>query len=172
MSSPSSTRAARRSAGILLLRRVADAELELLLGHMGGPLWSRKHEHAWSIPKGEYDVEVEEPLAAAYREFAEELGFPCEVPAPELTPLGDVRQSGGKVLTMWAAQVGPGTARPEPDLAAFKPGTFAMQWPPRSGRLQTFPELDRVAWVRASTAPDLLVKGQLPYLDRLPAALP
>ena len=147
---------AARSAGILLYR-LAGAEAEVLLGHPGGPLWARKDAGAWSIPKGEY-ADPEEPLAAAYREFHEELGLP--VPAGEPVPLGVVRQPGGKTVTAWAV-------RGDLDVSAVTPGTFSMQWPPRSGRTASFPEVDRVAWFALGVAREKLLRGQLPFLDRL-----
>jgi len=124
---------------------------------MGGPLWARRDERAWSIPKGEPEPD-EELLATARREFAEELGLP--VPDAEPVPLGEVRQSGGKVVTAWAV-------RGDLDVTAVRPGTFSMQWPPRSGRTQEFPEVDRAAWFTPQVAREKLVAGQVPLLDRL-----
>jgi predicted NUDIX family NTP pyrophosphohydrolase len=126
---------------------------------MGGPFWARKDDGAWSIPKGEHGPE-EEPLAVARREFEEELGSP--VPADELVPLGQVRGSG-KLLTVWAAEG-------DLDAGATTSNTFALEWPPRSGRVQEFPEIDRAAWFGVEEARAKLVKGQLPFLDRLLAA--
>ena len=151
---------ARTSAGVLLWRRGPDGAVEVLLGHMGGPFWARKDDGAWSIPKGEYD-RGEEPPAVARREFEEELGSP--VPAADLVPLGDVRGSG-KVLTMWAAEG-------DLDATACRSNTFELEWPPRSGRVQEFPEVDRAAWFAVDAARSKLVKGQLPFLDRLLAHL-
>ena len=151
-----------RSAGILLWRRPSDArpaDVEVLLGHMGGPFWTGKDEAAWSIPKGLYD-NTEEPLAAAAREFTEELGVPLPVDIADLRPLGELRQPSGKRLTVWAAE-----ADLDPD--AVVPGTFTMEWPPRSGKTAEFPEIDRAAWWPLSVARDKLVKGQRPFLDRL-----
>ena len=149
--------AIRRSAGILVHRRAGDGTCEVLLGHMGGPFWARKDDRAWSIPKGEPEP-GEELLAAALREFTEEFGTP--VPAAELTPLGEVRQSGGKVVTAWAV---PGNL----DAAAVRSGTSDLEWPPRSGRVQQFPEIDRAAWFTVEQARHKLVAGQVPLLDRL-----
>ncbi len=146
----------RTSAGVLLHRATADGVREVLLGHMGGPFWARKDDGAWSIPKGEHGPE-EDPLAVAHREFEEELGSP--VPAAELVPLGQVRGSG-KLLTVWAAEG-------DLDAAAATSNTFELEWPPRSGRVQDFPEIDRAAWFDVGTAREKLVKGQLPFLDRL-----
>jgi predicted NUDIX family NTP pyrophosphohydrolase len=157
---------ATRSAGILVYRRTrapgrpagdADAAVEVLIGHLGGPFWARKQEHAWSAPKGEQAAD-EEPLAAAQREFLEETGQP--VPHGDLLDLGTVRQSGAKLVTLWAVEG-------DLDAAALVSNTFALEWPPRSGRTQQFPELDRFAWAEVGTARELLVKGQLPFLDRL-----
>ncbi len=145
----------RTSAGLLLYRRVPG--LEVLLGHMGGPFWARKDEAAWSVPKGEY-VAGEESFAVALREFEEELGSP--VPAPDVLPLGEVKQAGGKVLTVWAAEG-------DLDAAATHSNTFSLEWPPRSGRIQEFPEIDRAAWMPVDEARTKLVRGQVPLLDRL-----
>lgn len=152
--------AARHSAGILLFRRVP-GPLEVLVAHMGGPFWAAKDAAAWSVPKGELDP-GEEPLAAARREFAEELGLP--VPGGDPLPLGDVRQRSGKVLTVWAVEG-------DLDPGDVVPGTFEMEWPPRSGRRQSFPEVDRVEWCDLDSARDRLVAGQRPFLDRLLARL-
>lgn len=151
-----------RSAGVLLWRRApagGATDIEVLLGHMGGPLWSRKDEAAWSIPKGLYDDD-EPAMDAARREFEEELGLPLPVPAEALQPLGELRQPSGKRLTVWAAQA-------DLDPAAVVPGTFTMEWPPRSGKTAEFPEIDRVAWWPLEVARDKLVKGQRPFLDRM-----
>ncbi len=155
----------RRSAGLLVFRRVAGvagvAGVEVLVGHMGGPFWARRQERAWSVPKGEHEAD-EEPLAAARREFGEETGLP--VPAGEPWDLGTVRQSGGKQVRVWAVEG-------DLDAAAAVSNTFTMQWPPRSGRQQEFPELDRFAWLDLPAARELLVAGQVPFLDRLETRL-
>jgi predicted NUDIX family NTP pyrophosphohydrolase len=150
-----------RSAGVLLWRRTAGDSPELLLGHMGGPFWTRKDLGAWSVPKGEYDG-TEPPLEAALREFAEELGLAVPVPAEQLVSLGEVVQPSGKRLTVWAGEG-------DLDPAAVVPGTFTLQWPPRSGRTSEFPELDRVAWWAADDARERVVAGQRPFVDRLVA---
>lgn len=143
------------SAGLLLFRRDHD-RVEVLLGHMGGPLWAKKHAGAWSIPKGE--VEPGEDLrAAARREFTEELGVP--VPAGEWLPLGEVAQSR-KTVHAWAIEAGL-------DPAAIVPGTFEMIWPPRSGRTAMFPELDRVEWFDLADAAAVIVVAQRAFLARL-----
>jgi len=155
---------AKRSAGLLVYRRGDGGRLEVLIGHMGGPFWARKDAAAWSIPKGELD-EGEEPRAAALREYAEELGLepPAHDPA-DLLELGDVRQSGGKVVTVFAlaGDVDPG---------AVVPGTFPLEWPRGSGVVREVPEVDRVGWFDLETAGEKLVKGQVPILDRLREAV-
>jgi predicted NUDIX family NTP pyrophosphohydrolase len=147
---------ARTSAGILLYRRRPGGP-EVLLGHMGGPFWAKKDDGAWSIPKGEHDAD-EDPLAVAHREFEEELGSP--VPAAHLVPLGAVRVTSAKVLTVWAAEG-------DLDATATRSNTFELEWPPRSGRLQEFPEIDRAAWFGLPEARTKLLEGQVPFLDRL-----
>jgi predicted NUDIX family NTP pyrophosphohydrolase len=150
------TRSARRSAGILLFRRRA-GDIEVLLGHLGGPFWTRRDAGAWSVPKGEYGDD-ETPEAAARREFEEELGVP--VPAGALLELGEVRQSGGKRVTAWALEG-------DLDPSQVVPGTFELEWPRGSGRLRTFPEIDRAAWFDLDAARERIVAGQRPLLDRL-----
>jgi predicted NUDIX family NTP pyrophosphohydrolase len=147
----------RRSAGLLLYRRDPDGRLEVLLGHMGGPFWAHRDAGAWSIPKGEHES-CEEPFAAACRELTEELGVP--VPDGPAHWLGEVRQAGGKVVAAWAIEA-------DVDPADVVPGTFTMEWPPRSGRYQEFPELDRVAWLPVDVAREKLVRGQVELLDAL-----
>jgi predicted NUDIX family NTP pyrophosphohydrolase len=153
--------AVRRSAGLLLYRRVRPegntSDIEVLIGHMGGPLWARKEEGAWTVPKGEYGDD-ETPLDAARREFTEELGLPPPPGAPQ--DLGEVKQSGGKTVRVWAVEA-------DLDPADVVPGTFTMTWPPRSGRQAEFPELDRVAWHDPATATRLLVTAQRAFVDRL-----
>ncbi|MET9393538.1 NUDIX domain-containing protein [Streptomyces sp. NPDC006624] len=146
----------RRSAGLLLFRPGAEGR-EVLLGHMGGPFFARRDAGAWTVPKGEYEP-GESPWAAARREFEEELGLPP--PDGEAIDLGEVRQSGGKVVTAWALEA-------DLDPATIAPGTFRMEWPPRSGRFQEFPELDRVAWFGVGRAREVIVKAQTAFLDRL-----
>lgn len=144
------------SAGILVYRR-SSHELEVLLGHMGGPLWARRDQHAWSIPKGECDP-GEALLDAGYREFAEELGLAAPAGSPQ--PLGDVRQANGKVVTIWAIEG-------DVDVDRIDPGMFEMEWPRQSGRIGRFPEIDRASWFDVDTARTKLVKGQIPFIDRL-----
>jgi predicted NUDIX family NTP pyrophosphohydrolase len=152
--------AGRASAGILLYRGNAQ-QLEVLLGHLGGPLWSRRDERAWTIPKGE-PLPGESLLDTARREFTEELGSPPPSGAP--IELGSVRQSGGKVVTAFAL-----AGDFEPD--HLRSNLFEMMWPPRSGRLQQFPELDRVAWFSTDVAARKVIGAQHAFLDRLVAAL-
>jgi predicted NUDIX family NTP pyrophosphohydrolase len=131
--------------------------LEVLLGHMGGPFWSKKQDAAWSIPKGEVD-QGEDEQAAARREFLEELGLP--VPDGEFVDLGEARQSTGKVVTVWALEG-------DLDTADVVPGTFEMEWPRGSGTMRAFPEIDRAEWFDLDTAAVKLVKGQRPFVERL-----
>jgi predicted NUDIX family NTP pyrophosphohydrolase len=140
----------------MLFRRTGPG-VEVLLGHMGGPFWERRDAASWSIPKGEYEPD-EQPEAAARREFHEELGVP--VPAGELVDLRDARQGSGKVVTVWALES-------DFDPAVVVPGTFEMEWPKGSGRIEQFPEIDRVAWLELDQAREKIVAGQQPFLDRL-----
>ncbi len=152
----------RTSAGLLPYRFSGD-RLELLLAHMGGPFWAKKDEHAWSVVKGEYDAATETPLDAARREFAEETGL--TVPTGALLELGTVKQAGGKTVTAWAVLAA------DLDADAVVSNTFECEWPPRSGRMQAFPEIDRAAWFDAAAARTKLVKAQAAFVDRLEAAL-
>ena len=149
------------SAGVLLHRAGAEGRREVLIGHPGGPLWARKDEGAWSIPKGEYDS-GESAWNAAQREFAEEIGRP--VPAGPHTDLGQVTQPSGKRLSVFAVQA-------DLDTGGFQSNTFTLEWPRGSGRLREFPELDRLAWVSVEEARVKLLKGQRVFLDRLLAIL-
>jgi predicted NUDIX family NTP pyrophosphohydrolase len=144
----------RRSAGLLLFRRTPD--LQVLLAHPGGPLHARKD--VWTIPKGEYSGE-EEPLTAAYREYAEEIGV--APPDGEPLPLGDIRQKGGKVVIAWALEG-------DLDVSTVKSNTFGMQW---RGTWQEFPEIDRAGWFTVEQARAKLMPAQQPFLDRLLALL-
>jgi predicted NUDIX family NTP pyrophosphohydrolase len=147
---------AKTSAG-LLLHRKADAGLEVLLVHPGGPLWAKKDDGAWSIPKGEL-APGEDPLAAAQREFHEETGLTVD---GYFVPLNPVKQSGGKIVYAWAVEA------PGLDPSAIRSNTFSLEWPPRSGKSQEFPEVDRAAWFPLAEARDKILKGQLPLLDQL-----
>lgn len=134
--------------------------LEVLLAHPGGPFWSRRDDAAWTLPKGEID-EGEDPLAAARREFAEETGFPAD---PPFLPLGELRQKSGKRISAWAFE---GDADP----ARLRSNLFEMEWPPRSGRRQQFPEVDRVRWYGLEEARLKLIAGQVPFLAALEQCL-
>jgi predicted NUDIX family NTP pyrophosphohydrolase len=146
-----------RSAGVLLTRVGPDGGMEVLLGHPGGPFFARRDDGAWSIPKGEYLPE-EEPRAAAAREFTEELGAPPP-PGPEWD-LGEVRLPSGKRLIVYAV-------RADFDASEVHGNTFELEWPPKSGRRQSFPEIDRAEWFDLDTARRKLAKGQAEFLDRL-----
>jgi predicted NUDIX family NTP pyrophosphohydrolase len=150
------------SAGLLLYRLDRD-EVEVLIAHMGGPFWSGKETGAWSIPKGEYDPDSEAARDAAVREFREELGV--DPPSGPYAELGTFPYSSGKRVTVYVAD---GTDLPTDDVRF---GEFEMEWPPRSGRTQAFPEVDRVEWSTIEAARERLVKGQRPALDALGKAL-
>jgi predicted NUDIX family NTP pyrophosphohydrolase len=145
----------KRSAGLLMYKRAGGA-LRLLLVHPGGPFWAKKDSGAWSIPKGEY-VDGEDPLAVARREFAEELG--CAA-SGALWPLGEITQAGRKVVTAWAIEG-------DVDVTAITSNIFEMEWPPKSGRRQTFPEVDRAGWFTVEEAREKMLAGQQPLIDRL-----
>jgi predicted NUDIX family NTP pyrophosphohydrolase len=145
----------KRSAGLLMYKRAGGA-LRLLLVHPGGPFWAKKDSGTWSIPKGEY-VDGEDPLAVARREFAEELG--CAA-SGALWPLGEITQAGRKVVTAWAIEG-------DVDVTAITSNIFEMEWPPKSGRRQTFPEVDRAGWFTVEEAREKMLAGQQPLIDRL-----
>jgi predicted NUDIX family NTP pyrophosphohydrolase len=150
----------KRSAGILLYRRSGVGELEVLLVHPGGPFWKRRDAGAWSIPKGEVDA-GEEERACALRELEEETGAAFRDAADDaLLPLGEVRQKSGKVVSAWALEG-------DLDADAIVSMTFELEWPPRSGRLQTFPEVDRADWFALPAAREKLLPAQAPFVDRL-----
>jgi len=144
----------KRSAGILMWKR--DGDLRVLLVHPGGPFWAKKDAGAWSIPKGEYE-EGEDPLAVARREFAEELGAK---PKGEVTPLGEIRQKGGKRVTAFALEG-------DFEVSAMSSNTFDMEWPPRSGKKATFPEVDRTQWFSLGEAKEKINPAQAELIDRL-----
>ena len=150
------------SAGLLLYRRTAEGDLEVLLAHPGGPFWARKDDGAWSVPKGEYGP-GDDPWATAQREFEEELGL--SVPAGRPHVLGEVRQAGGKRVTVWALGA-------DLDVSTARSNTFELEWPRGSGQVKEFPEVDRVAWMRLPEARVKLLKGQVPLLDLLVASVP
>ena len=145
----------RKSAGILLYRHGATG-IEALLVHPGGPFWAKKDLGAWSIPKGEYDDD-EDPEAAARREFLEEIGIEAE---GKLTPLGEVKQKAGKLVTAFALEG-------DVDPSAIRSNTMKLQWPPRSGRWINVPEIDRAGWFTLAEAREKILAGQVPLLDRL-----
>jgi len=152
---------AAHSAGILLHRMTASG-LDVFIGHMGGPFWARKQERAWSIPKGEADA-GEGDLAVALREFAEEIGTPP--PEIDYLELGTFRYSSGKTLTVFAGDA------PGFDPERIVSNEFELEWPPRSGRMQRFPELDAARWLPTGEARSLLVAGQVPAVERLHSLL-
>jgi predicted NUDIX family NTP pyrophosphohydrolase len=145
----------KRSAGLLVHRSGARG-VEVLIVHPGGPLWARKDDGVWSIPKGEYTDE--DPEATALREFAEELGQPP--PPGKLMALGELKQPSGKLVTVFAAAG-------DLDADHISSNTFEMEWPPKSGTMQRFPEVDRAMWATIDEAKVKLTKGQRPFLDRL-----
>ena len=145
----------KRSAGVLLHRR-RNGKIEVLLGHPGGPYWEQKDAGAWSIPKGEYGEE-EDPMDAARREFQEETGIRLD---GELAPLGEVKQAGGKVVRAFALER-------DCDPTNLRSNTFALEWPPHSGKEQDFPEIDRFEWFSLEEARIKLLKAQVAFLDRL-----
>lgn len=150
----------KQSAG-LLLYRMRGAQVEVFLVHPGGPFWARKDLAAWSIPKGEIDAD-DEALATALREFVEETGF--AVPAGKLLPLRPIRQAGGKVVHAWCVQG-------DVDAAAVRSNVFTLEWPPQSGKLREFPEVDKAAWFTLADAREKLHKGQVALVDELEALL-
>ncbi len=159
---PSATsRSARRSAGLLLFRTRRDT-LQILLGHPGGPFFANKDDGHWTVLKGELEPD-EEPIDVARREFAEETGHPA--PSGPLIALGEVRQRSGKLVQAWAAEG-------DLDPAEAVSNTFELEWPPRSGKVREFPEIDRVAWFDVEAARAKIIGSQAPFLDRLREALP
>ncbi len=146
-----------RSAGLLIYRRIS-RDIEVLLVHPGGPFWARKDEAAWSIPKGLIEL-GEDELAAAIRETAEELGVAVD---GMFTPLGEYRQPGGKIVVAWLIE-----ADPVLDVNVIQSSEFQMEWPPRSGQLKSFPEVDRAGWFSLADAATKLLKGQRPILAGL-----
>jgi predicted NUDIX family NTP pyrophosphohydrolase len=156
---PEMTVPTKRSAGILMYRR-RHGEVEVLLVHPGGPFWKNKDEGVWSIPKGLYEDDEDASLAAR-REFEEETGSRAD---GALVALGSFRQPGGKVVTAFALEA-------DFDVASLRSNTFDLEWPPRSGRSATFPEVDRAEWLSPPAARRKLLKGQLPILEALLARL-
>lgn len=146
---------AKLSAGLLPFRKLRD-QVEVFLVHPGGPFWAKKDEGSWSLPKGEY-TQGEDPLEAAKREFTEETGFHAKGP---FVPLGESKQPGGKLITAWAVEA-------DLDETAIKSNAFSMEWPPMSGNTQEFPEVDRAEWFSLRRAKVKILKGQVPFLERL-----
>ncbi len=150
----------KQSAGLLVYRIVRN-ELEIFLVHSGGPFWAKKDLAAWSIPKGEFE-EGEDPLQAAVREFNEETGL--AVPDGKPVPLRPVKQSGRKYVHAWYL-------KGDFDASAVQSNTFEMEWPPRSGKQMTFPEVDKAGWFRIAEAREKVYKGQIPIIEQLISAL-
>jgi predicted NUDIX family NTP pyrophosphohydrolase len=146
----------RRSAGLLLYRRTCCGSLQVLLVHPGGPFWANKDEGAWSIPKGEFSAD-EDPLVAARREFAEETGY---APLGFFRDLGTIKQPGGKLVHAWALDS-------DFDPRTLVSGRFEMEWPRKSGRMESFPEIDRASWFDMPTARRKILRGQIGFLDQL-----
>ncbi len=150
---------AKKSAGLLMYRFVG-GNLQVFLVHMGGPYWAKKDLGAWSIPKGEYEP-GEDPFEAAKREFLEETGFEA---VGNFIRLKDLKQPGGKVISAWAFEG-------HYDAKTVKSNIFSMEWPPRSGRFQEFPEVDRADWFDPDTAKEKILKGQRPLIEELQRSL-
>jgi predicted NUDIX family NTP pyrophosphohydrolase len=151
---------AKKGSAGLLLYRWQRGDLEVFLVHPGGPFWAKKDYNAWSLPKGEF-AEGEDPLQAAKREFREETGFDIEGKFRRLEP---VRQAGGKIVHAWAIEA-------DCDPRELTSNTFSIEWPPKSGRIQQFPEVDRAEWFPYDETRRRILKSQLPLLDQLAAAL-
>ena len=145
----------KQAAGILLYRQTARG-LEVLLAHPGGPLWARKDLGAWTIPKGQFGDD-ESALEAARREFEEEMGSPA---SGQFVELGSIRQPSGKIVHAF-------TAEADFDTSSVKSNLFTLEWPPRSGKIGQFPEIDRAEWFAVEEARKRILKGQEPFLDRL-----
>ena len=145
----------KKTAG-LLLYRIRDSAVEVFLVHPGGPFWAKKDEGAWSIPKGEF-ADDEQPLSAAKREFQEETGFSMEGNFMALAPL---KQRSGKLVYAWALEG-------DCDAGAIKSNLFSMEWPPRSGKRQEYPEVDRASWFTLESAKRRIVPGQIAFLEEL-----
>lgn len=146
------------SAGILIFRRTGES-VEVLLVHPGGPFWAKRDLGAWSIPKGEY-VEGEDPRSCALRELEEELGCLPSLESDGLIDLDEVRQKSGKIVRAWGAEG-------DFDPVTLRSNTFTMEWPPRSGREQEFPEVDRAEWFEPKEAKRRINQAQAAFVDRL-----
>ncbi|HKV25315.1 MAG TPA: NUDIX domain-containing protein [Candidatus Acidoferrum sp.] len=154
----------KKSAGLLLYRE-RNRTLEVFLVHPGGPFWEKKDDGAWSIPKGEFGDD-EDALDAARREFAEETGIAIEAKLEsQLAALTPLKQHSGKIVHAWIA-------RADFDADSIRSNTFSLEWPPRSGKQQQFPEVDRAAWFDLPTASRKILKGQRPFLQELQQRLP
>ena len=151
---------AKKSAGLLMFRRQNSSGVELLLVHPGGPFWAKKDLGAWSIPKGEYE-EPDDPLEAAKREFTEETGF---LPRAPFLALGSLKQPSGKLITAWAFEG-------DCDPSALVSNSFELEWPPRSGKIQSFPEVDRAEWFDTAEARRRILPGQSPFVDAVEKAV-
>jgi predicted NUDIX family NTP pyrophosphohydrolase len=149
--------AKKASAGLLLYRRCG--VLEVFLVHPGGPFWAKKDAGAWSLPKGEF-VEGDDPLAAAKREFTEETGFPIDGEFRRLDPL---KQRSGKVIHAWAIEA-------DCDASQVRSNLFSLEWPPKSGQIQKFPEVDRAEWFSIPEARKRIIAGQVGFIDQLTSA--
>lgn len=145
----------KQSAGILMYR-IQSREIEILLAHPGGPFWKKKDLGAWSIPKGEYN-EDEEPLAAAIREFKEETGLKLEGEFIQLEP---VKQKSGKIVQAWAI-------KGDPDISKFVSNTFSLEWPPKSGKMSEFPEIDQLSWFNIKNAKEKILPAQVDFIEDL-----
>ena len=145
-----------KSAGLLLYRKAADGGFEFLLVHPGGPFWRNKDDGAWSIPKGEF-ADDEDPLKAAQREFKEELGV--SAPQGKYIQLKPIKQKAGKVVHAWAVEG-------DFDPPRLRSNSFSLEWPPKSGKIQQFPEVDRAAWFSPEVARRKILAGQLPLIDQ------
>ena len=151
----------KRSAGLLVYRVTTSGVAEVLLAHPGGPFWAKRDAGAWSVPKGEYE-DGDDALATAFREFREEIGQ--APPNTEAVPLGELAQPGGKRVLAWAIEG-------DLDVTHTASNTFEMEWPPKSGRRQRFPEIDRVAYFALPVAKTKIIAYQSPLLDELEARL-
>lgn len=151
---------AKQSAGLLLYRRKG-GQIEVLLGHPGGPFWAKKDKGAWSLPKGEFD-EGEDSLTAAKREFGEEIGQ--QAPDGEYQEIGTVKLKSGKTIYGWALEA-------DMDVSTVMSNTFEIEWPPKSGKMQEFPEIDRAQWLTLAAAKEKMHTGQSEFIDRLATQL-
>ena len=148
----------RRSAGLLLYRRTA-GKAEVFLVHPGGPYYAKRDDGVWSVPKGEHEP-GDDPVAVALREFEEETGARPPVPAEALVELGTVRQRSGKIVAIWGAEA-------DFDATAIRSNTFELEWPPRSGKRRSFPEVDRGSWFDLAAARAKILPAQAEFIDRL-----